>query len=263
MCKPTILLITLLVIVPVISIGQVISIPIKLINNFGESGLLNVGIDPKATDGIDPMLGESSLPPFPPGSIFDSRLKLPYPSLDYSLKDIRPSTSAPFSSTINYEIEFQPGNSSTVKLLWNFPKGATAKLSDKFNGIVINELLKDTGSFTITNMALNKLNLSVSYFLISNIDLSNDLPNSFILFQNYPNPFNPTTKIKFDLPEKMFITLNVYNSLGEKVTGLINRELSAGYHEVEWNAGIYCNGIYFYEIRSNLISFTKKMVYLK
>jgi len=70
----------------------------------------------------------------------------------------------------------------------------------------------------------------------------------YLLLQNYPNPFNPTTTIEFALPEKSKTAISIYNSLGQKVSELVNQELEAGYHENIWNAVGFCSGIYFYEL---------------
>src|SRR5690606_8210014 len=55
-------------------------------------------------------------------------------------------------------------------------------------------------------------------------------PKDFALYQNYPNPFNPSTTIKFSLPNKSNLSLNVYNMLGEKVAEIFKGEMEAGYH---------------------------------
>jgi hypothetical protein len=84
-----------------------------------------------------------------------------------------------------------------------------------------------------------------------------------VLNQNYPNPFNPTTSIKFGLPEKANVGLAIYNQLGEKIATLVNGELSAGYHKVEWNASDMTSGIYFYEIKTDKFSAVKKLILMK
>lgn len=245
------------------SFCQAVGIPLKLSNNLGSSQILTIGIDPSATNGIDPALGEYALPPYPPSSIFDARLKLPFPSQDYSLKDIRPGTSAPFTSTINYEIEYQPGDGSSVKLHWNFPKGVSAKLSDKFGGIVVNESLKDTGSFAITNIAINKLDLIVYYNLVTSVNSVSSNPNVFLLFQNYPNPFNPTTKIKFYLPRDGRTKLTVYNSIGGKIEELIDNVLQSGHYEINWDGSKFTSGVYLIQLVWNNIRSVKKISLIK
>ena len=89
------------------------------------------------------------------------------------------------------------------------------------------------------------------------------IPTEFVLGQNYPNPFNPTTTIKFALPEKSKVNLSVYNLLGEKVAELINDELSAGYHETQWNASGFSSGIYYYRLIAGSFTDTKKLILLK
>jgi hypothetical protein len=86
---------------------------------------------------------------------------------------------------------------------------------------------------------------------------------SFILNQNYPNPFNPKTTIKFFLSERGFTTLDVYNLAGQRVTNLINGEIAAGEHQVNFYANNFSSGIYFYKLQQGSISEIKKMIIVK
>ncbi len=88
-------------------------------------------------------------------------------------------------------------------------------------------------------------------------------PKDFALYQNYPNPFNPSTTIKFALPVKTNLSLNVYNTLGEKVAEIFKGEMEEGYHEIMFNASGLASGIYFYKIESENYSATKKMLLMK
>jgi hypothetical protein len=88
-------------------------------------------------------------------------------------------------------------------------------------------------------------------------------PKDFALYQNYPNPFNPSTTIKFALPVKTNLSLNVYNTLGEKVAEIFKGEMEEGYHEIMFNASGLSSGIYFYKIESENYSATKKMLLMK
>jgi len=83
------------------------------------------------------------------------------------------------------------------------------------------------------------------------------------LNQNYPNPFNPVTTIIYQIPEKGYVTLKVYDVLGNKVATLVNEEKPAGNYEVEWNALSLPSGIYFYQLRANNFIESKKMILLK
>jgi hypothetical protein len=88
-------------------------------------------------------------------------------------------------------------------------------------------------------------------------------PVTFSLSQNYPNPFNPSTAIDFSLPHSGFVTLRVLNVLGEEVARLIEGEVEAGPHTVQWNAGTRASGMYYYELRSGEFTQTKKLMLLK
>jgi len=100
------------------------------------------------------------------------------------------------------------------------------------------------------------------------VEVNFSLPVEFSLSQNYPNPFNPSTKIKFSLAADSKVSIKIYNLLGQQVASLLNDELAAGRHEINFNAGSLSSGIYFYVINaagkngSNFTS-TKKMTLLK
>lgn len=89
------------------------------------------------------------------------------------------------------------------------------------------------------------------------------IPNSFNLNQNYPNPFNPTTKIRFEIPERSFILLKVYDVLGNEVGTLVDKELSSGEYNMDFDATGLSSGIYFYSLISENFTETKKMILLR
>ena len=90
------------------------------------------------------------------------------------------------------------------------------------------------------------------------------IPNpDFKLEQNYPNPFNPSTNIRFSIPGTEKTTLIVYDILGKEIATLINRELTAGSYEVEFNGTSLPSGIYFYKLTSGKNSRIKKMLLIK
>lgn len=88
-------------------------------------------------------------------------------------------------------------------------------------------------------------------------------PNILRLMQNFPNPFNPSTTIQFETTHKTFISLKVFNVLGNEIAILINEEKSAGTHSVECNADGFPSGIYFYSLTAGKFRETKKMTLLK
>jgi hypothetical protein len=89
------------------------------------------------------------------------------------------------------------------------------------------------------------------------------LPESYGLSQNYPNPFNPSTTISFALPEANHVRLDIYNVLGQKVETLVDQNMPAGTHEVEWYTSTAASGVYFYRLEAGTFSETKKMMFLK
>jgi aminopeptidase N len=89
------------------------------------------------------------------------------------------------------------------------------------------------------------------------------VPGSYSLEQNYPNPFNPSTKIKYNLPKKDFVTIKVFNLLGKEIFILVNQLQDAGEYEIEFNASGLNSGIYFYRMEAGQFTQTRKMMVLK
>ena len=89
------------------------------------------------------------------------------------------------------------------------------------------------------------------------------MPYEFKLSQNYPNPFNPSTTIKWQQPELEFVTLNIYDLLGNEIATLVNKELTAGNHETVFDASRFSSGVYFYQLKAGTLFITKKMILLK
>lgn len=88
-------------------------------------------------------------------------------------------------------------------------------------------------------------------------------PTEYRLHQNYPNPFNPGTTIQYQIPEAGFVTLKVYDLLGNEVAELVNAEKEPGYYEVKFNADKLASGVYLYKLQAGSFSQTKKFSLLK
>ena len=99
--------------------------------------------------------------------------------------------------------------------------------------------------------------------------ISGQLPAHFELSQNYPNPFNPSTKIKFQMPNEVFVKLIVFDVLGREVAILVNEQLKPGTYEVDWNASNFSSGVYFYQLTvsseqlTEMYRDTKRMILIK
>ena len=89
------------------------------------------------------------------------------------------------------------------------------------------------------------------------------VPFTYNLEQNFPNPFNPTTKIMYQIANRGFVSLRVYNILGNKVATLVNEEKPAGIYIVEFDASSLPSGIYFYHLQTGSFISTKKLILMK
>jgi hypothetical protein len=85
----------------------------------------------------------------------------------------------------------------------------------------------------------------------------------YTLGQNYPNPFNPSTKISFTIPSRSFVSLTVFNLLGNAVATLVSEVKAAGTYSQEWNAAEYPSGVYFYRLQAGSYTETKQLILLK
>jgi predicted GH43/DUF377 family glycosyl hydrolase len=93
--------------------------------------------------------------------------------------------------------------------------------------------------------------------------LNENFPNDYVLHQNYPNPFNPTTNIEFSIPKSEFVTLKIYNILGEEVNTLVSERLTFGKYKYEWDGRSLTSGVYLYRIQAGEFQQIKKMVLIK
>ncbi|MEA1972825.1 MAG: T9SS type A sorting domain-containing protein, partial [Candidatus Cloacimonadota bacterium] len=94
------------------------------------------------------------------------------------------------------------------------------------------------------------------------------IPLKTELVGNYPNPFNPTTSIKFGIHQDTKVKIDIYNLLGQKIITLVNSEMTAGYHSIEWNGKgrtgqRTASGIYYYKMSTKDSILIDKMILLK
>jgi len=92
---------------------------------------------------------------------------------------------------------------------------------------------------------------------------SNIVPDKFSLSQNYPNPFNPATVINYELSKAEFISLKVFDILGNEVRSLVNEKQNAGRYSVEFNGADLPSGVYYYRLSSSDFNEVKMMTLIK
>jgi hypothetical protein len=94
-------------------------------------------------------------------------------------------------------------------------------------------------------------------------DALDEMPTEYLLKQNYPNPFNPSTTIRFQLPERSYVVLKVFNVLGEEVATLVNEVVEAGSRWVEFDAKGLASGLYIYRLQAGYTALTRKMLLVR
>ena len=145
------------------------------------------------------------------------------------------------------------------------------------NSYLINDI--DPGTYTLTAIfggvekqadvtiesgITKQINFEFYAEALTSVERIDDIiPSSFALFQNYPNPFNPTTTIKYHISETANTTLIIYDTLGRKVTTLVNEIQSPGIYKVNFDAAALTSGIYFYKLDAGAFQHTSKMILLK
>jgi hypothetical protein len=151
-------------------------------------------------------------------------------------------------------------------------------INDQVNIENINSLRKETAQFSFNvseNASLGeegKITFRITKdnagVITKTYNIRITAPEIFEVYQNYPNPFNPTTTIKYSIPQDAFVSIKIFNVLGEKITELENREMKTGLHEAVFNATNFSSGFYFYIVEAKGTDGTnyfdsKKMILLK
>ncbi len=92
---------------------------------------------------------------------------------------------------------------------------------------------------------------------------SSDQPTQYTLLQNYPNPFNPSTTIIYEIPNRTYVTLEIYDVLGRKIATLVDGIQEAGRYKAIWDVRTMSSGVYFYRLTAGQQIFAKKMVIIR
>ncbi|GAB4366021.1 MAG: hypothetical protein Kow0042_05630 [Calditrichia bacterium] len=147
----------------------------------------------------------------------------------------------------------------------------TLQLQSAYNLFFVEE----DGSYGMHNFKFVRNLLKVTYDTLSGApvglfdeDENFTLAQKYVLEQNYPNPFNPTTTIRFNLPKREEIRLEVYDVLGKPIRTLLSGAMAAGSHSVEWDGKdrsgqTVSSGIYIYRLSGKSFSLSKKMLLVK
>ena len=154
---------------------------------------------------------------------------------------------------------------------WNGPtwQSLGSGVNDFVSGIAVGKnLVYVAGGFKEAG-GIESSGFAVWQTTVTDVDDLAGLPNQYELYQNYPNPFNPVTTLRYQLASPSFVSLKIYNVLGEEIANLVEGEQSAGYHEVIWNAEKEASGIYYARMiasdvsRKEVYHETKKLLLMK
>ncbi|MBN8585988.1 MAG: T9SS type A sorting domain-containing protein [Ignavibacteria bacterium] len=129
--------------------------------------------------------------------------------------------------------------------------------------IVCSRMGYESKSRFVTIESNNLTDINFYYGDLTPVSGDPELPKEFSLSQNYPNPFNPKTVIQFSLPYRTMAELVIYDMMGREVSKAVNKELTAGKYEIEFDAANLSSGLYFYRLKAGEFTETKKMVILK
>ena len=209
------------------------------------------------------------------------KLTKQYPALQWeNVASLPPLLSSPFNEQVNV--------GTLTEFTWNEVESSVSyhlqvSTDNQFSSFVFDSSKVGSTSFTLSE----PLSENTTYYWriksISDNELRNSewsdtltfttgvrtsiedelIPQEYILSQNYPNPFNPSTQIKYALPEATQVTLDVFNSLGQKVIELVNGQKSAGYHTATFDASGLSSGVYLYKLTTPSFTQTKKMLLIK
>ena len=204
----------------------------------------------------------------------------------YELKPLKPKS---FNLISPQDTLYQPGktflwhSTYSLNLYDQIEYELIVAADEQFNNVVfqIGQLTDTTYSTQLQNGQYYwkvKAYTSQSTFTFSNvlsfiidtptvIKSESDPPTEFYLGQNYPNPFNPTTNIGFRISDFGFVSLKIYDVIGNEVATLVDEYRSAGEYEVKFNPStiehLPSSGVYFYQLRAGSIIQTKKMLLVK
>ncbi|MCF6270935.1 MAG: Ig-like domain-containing protein [Melioribacteraceae bacterium] len=162
-----------------------------------------------------------------------------------------------------------PNDDPLTFVIHSAPTGATISSDGAFAWTpATNEDINATIIVSLTDQVETVFDTAEVSILTDIDDLSPAIPKEFSLSQNYPNPFNPSTIINYSLPESAMVNLTIFDITGQEIVTLLNSEISAGFHEISFDASKLAGGVYLYRIiatNSNGLNFinTKKMLLIK
>jgi len=239
--------------------------------NASKDNLLYFGESDAATDGFDSKY-DAVKPPISPNGILETYF-LHADWNKYFSKyayDVKQSTT---SKNVSWQFVVTAKQSANVTLDWkNILTEIPSEVQQKL--VTLKLTTPDIAAFGSIDM-LKQFSVIIpiqkdgGYTFVINASVTDvngnnpEIPATYALLQNFPNPFNPATSIRFDLPKSSFITIKVYDVLGNEVATILNETKNAGSYTIPFSAINLASGTYFYRIQAGEFVKTKKMIILK
>lgn len=193
-----------------------------------------------STSGINVDLAKYELPPLPPDGIFDLR----------------------FSNNKSVAIAEQSLQTYSVKIYSaEYPVHIKWEGCVKSGSALIKIDKKDIDLSQPGDILVNDPEAKIK--LVLSLADSKPIPLEFALQQNYPNPFNPKSVINYQLSVDSWVSLKIFNSLGQEIATLVDEMQDAGHKSVEWNASEQPSGVYIYRLTAGRFTDLKKLVLVK
>jgi hypothetical protein len=170
-------------------------------------------------------------------------------SIMYSPQELGCDDSATMRLTAYLNSSFVGTNTRTATFPGTWPVDTLrCSFSQGFDSVVVHydsppPTCQDYGTIFMAD------NMRVTPFNATGI-VESEFPGTFLLIQNYPNPFNPSTSIKYQIPGISFISLKVYDVMGNEIATLVNEQKPAGTYNLTWSAENLPSGVYFYQIKA-------------
>ena len=156
------------------------------------------------------------------------------------------------------------GTTFSQAVEWSFPSSGFA-FSRSASTTLISSIGEPFVGFSqMGSISIRSGSLSRNFMVVTGLkETEGQLPLDYTLYQNYPNPFNPSTTVRYDLPSAAFVTLRIFDILGQCIATLVEEEKPAGVHRVSINLPNLPSGVYLYRIQAGEYVNTKKFILLR
>jgi hypothetical protein len=160
-----------------------------------------------------------------------------------------------------YSYDVNNNRIESIRQRWNvnvWENGGRVLYTYSINNDITEEIVQEWNGSAWINV--DKYTYS---YIVTEIENVEESVLSYGISNNFPNPFNPSTRIKYFIPTQSYVTIKVFDALGNEIATLVNEEKQTGNYSVEFDASELTSGIYFYRLRAGDYIETRKMMFIK